>query len=61
MFQLDVFYGFHELLMMSINLSNIAILNIHGFDYRCFINGFSKREVMSILKTSKVNGKSGTL
>ena len=29
----------HDLLMMSMNLSDIAILNIKGSDYRCIING----------------------
>ena len=28
----------HDLLMMSMNLSNIAILNIKGSDYRCDIS-----------------------
>ena len=30
-------------LMMSINLYDIAILNIWGFDYRYIINGISKK------------------
>ena len=28
----------HDLLTMSINLSDIAILSIKGFDYRCIIS-----------------------
>ena len=32
-FQPDVCNGRHDLLMMSMNLSNIAILNINGADY----------------------------
>ena len=28
----------HDLLMISINVSNIAILNIKASDYRCMIN-----------------------
>ena len=28
----------HDLLMMSMNLSDIAILKIKGFDYRCIIS-----------------------
>ena len=35
-FQPDVCSGYHDVLMMSMNLSNIAILNIHGVDYRNF-------------------------
>ena len=41
-FQLDVCDGCHDALMMSININNIAILNIHGADYRCIISGFRK-------------------
>ena len=37
-FQLDVCNGCHDLLMMSMNLSNIGTLDINGTDYRCVIN-----------------------
>ena len=33
MFQPDVCKGCHNVLMISMNLSDIAILNIHGVDY----------------------------
>ena len=32
----------HDLLMMSVNLSDFAILNIKGSDYRCIISLISK-------------------
>ena len=32
-----------DVLMMSINLSDIAILNIHGADYQCIISGTTKK------------------
>ena len=32
----------HDLLTMSINFNNIAILNIKGSDYRCIISLISK-------------------
>ena len=32
----------HGLLMMSMNLNNIAILNIKNADYRCVVTGISK-------------------
>ena len=35
-FQPNVCNRCHDLLMISMNLSNIAILNIKGSDYRCF-------------------------
>ena len=35
--QPNVCNRWHDLLMMSMNLSNIAILNINGSDYCCII------------------------
>ena len=43
-FQPDVYSGCHDVLMMPMNLSDIAILNIKGADCRCIISGFSKIE-----------------
>ena len=37
-FQLNVCNRYHDLLMISMNLSNIAILNIKGSDYCCIIS-----------------------
>ena len=36
--------------MMSMNLSNIVILNIDGADYHCIISGISKGEVINLMK-----------
>ena len=47
--------------MMSMNLNDIAILNIHGGDYRCIICGISKSEVVNLLQIAGLNKKSGTL
>ena len=41
-FQSDVCNGCDDVLMMSMNLSNIAILNIHCVDYRSIDNGIGK-------------------
>ena len=35
---------------MSVNLNNIAILNIYGVDYGCIINGTEKSEAINLLK-----------
>ena len=35
--------------MMSINLSDIAILNIKGSDYGCIINLISKNDVINLM------------
>ena len=32
----------HDLVMMSMNLSDIAILNIKGIEYRCIFSGIIK-------------------
>ena len=37
-FQPNVCNRYHNLLMMSMNLNDIAILNVKGFDYRCVIS-----------------------
>ena len=41
--QQNVCNGCHDLLMMSVNLSDIAILNIKGPNYRCIISLKSKK------------------
>ena len=42
-FQWDVYNECHDLLMMTMNLSNIAILNINSVDFCCIINRISKK------------------
>ena len=60
-FQPDVCNECHDVLMMSINLIDIAILNIHGVDYRCIIHGISKIEAMGLLRNANLNEKSRAL
>ena len=43
-FQLDIHNECHHALIMSMNLSYIAILNIQGVDYYCIINRISKQK-----------------
>ena len=47
--------------MMSVNLSDIAILNIKGSDYCCIIGLISKNEAIKLLKNADLTKKSGTL
>ena len=48
----------HDLLMMSINLSGIAILNIKGSDYRCIISNIETINLMPNADlTEKLNVK----
>ena len=46
---------------MSMNLSDIAILNIKGSDYHCIISLISKNEVIKLLQNADLPEKSGTL
>ena len=48
-FQPNVCNGCHDLLMMSMNLSDIAILNIKGSEYRCVISRVGKSEVINLM------------
>ena len=60
-FQPDVCNRYHDLLMVSIDLSDISILNIKGSNCRCIINGISKSEAIKLLENIGLTEKSGTL
>ena len=47
--------------MMSINLSDIAILNIKDSDYCCIINLISKNEAIKLMQNADLTDKGGTL
>ena len=49
------------ILMMSINLSNIANLNINSADYRCIINRIKNIEAVNLLQKAGLNEKCQTL
>ena len=38
---------------MSVSLSDIAILNIEGSDYRCIISLISKNEAINLLQNAE--------
>ena len=57
MFQPNVCNRCHDLLKMSVNLSNIAILNIKGSDYCCIFGGASKNEAISLMQNSDLTKK----
>ena len=60
-FQPNVCNRCHDLLMMSINLSDIAILNNKGSEYRCIISLISKNEAINLMQNADLTEKSGTL
>ena len=59
--QPNVCNRYHDLLMISMNLSDIAILNIKSTDYRCIISRISKNEAINLMQNSSLTKKSGTL
>ena len=50
-----------DFLMMSINLSDIANLNIKGSDYCCIISLITKNEAINLLQNADFTEKTGTL
>ena len=58
-FQPNVCNRCHNLLM-SMNLSDIAILNIKGSDYCCIISLISKNEAINLPQNADLTEKSGT-
>ena len=60
-FQPNVCNKCHNLLMMFINVSDIAILNIKSSEYCCIISLISKNEAIELLQNADITKKSGTL
>ena len=53
-FQPIVCNGCHDLSIMSMNLSNIAILNIKSADYHCIISGIRKNEAINLMQNTNL-------
>ena len=60
-FQPNVCNRCHDLLMMSMNLSDIAILNIKGSDFCCIISLIRKNETINLMQNANLTKKSGKL
>ena len=60
-FQPNVCNRYHDLLMMSMNISYIAILNINSADYLCIISGISKNEAINLMQNANSTKKSKRL
>ena len=56
-FQPNVCDRRHDLLMMSVSLSDIAMLNITGADYHCIISEISKNEAISLMQNADLTEK----
>ena len=60
-FKPDVCNGCHDVLMMSMNPSNIAIPNIHVADYHCIICRITKSETINLMEKVDLSIKNGTI
>ena len=60
-FQPNVWNGCRDLVKMSMNLGDIAILNIKGSDYCCIINRISNNQGINLIQSTNLTEKSGTL
>ena len=60
-FQPNVCNRYQDLLMLSVNLSDSAILNIKVSNYHCFISLIRKNEAINLLQNADLTEKSGTL
>ena len=50
-----------DVLVMSINLNNIAILIIYSIDYCCINNGIDKSEAINLLQIADLTERTGLL
>ena len=53
-FQSNVCNKYHDLLMMPMNLRDIATLNIKGSDYCCIVSLIIKNEVISLMQSANL-------
>ena len=60
-FQRNVYNRFHDLLMMSMNLSDIVILNIKDSEYHCVISLISKNKAIRLMQNADLTKKNETL
>ena len=51
-FQDSVCNGCHDLTMLSVSISDIAIITVKNVDYRCIIHNIIKSEVINLLRNS---------
>ena len=56
-FQYSACNGCHDLTMLSINISDIAIITVKNVDYRCIIYKTSKSEAINLLNNSVLENR----
>ena len=60
-FQPNVYNVCHDVLIMSMNLSDIAILNNKSAVFRCIISDITKSESINLMQNITLTEKRGTL
>ena len=60
-FQPNVCNRYHDLLMISMNLNDIAILNNKDSDYHCIISLISKSEAIKLMQNADLTEKNRKL
>ena len=60
-FQPNVCNRCHDVLLMTMNLSDITSLNIKSSNDCCIISGISKNEAINLMQNADLTEKSGTL
>ena len=56
-FQANVCNWCHDVLIISMNFSDIAILNINGSNYHCVISLVSKNETINLMENTDLTEK----
>ena len=56
-FQSNVCNRWHDLLIMSMNFTDIAILNIKGSDFCCIISWISKNDAINLMQNADLAEK----
>ena len=49
--------GCHDLTILSLNISDIAIITVKNVDYCCIIHNISKSEAINLLKNSSLKDR----
>ena len=60
-FESYVCNGCHDLVMMSMDLRDVAVLNIKGFDYCFILSGISENEATNIMQNIDLTEKNRSL
>ena len=61
MFQPNVCNSCHDLLLMPVNFSDVALLNNKGSGYCCIFKLISRNEAINLMQNADLTEKSGTL